>query len=708
MDDYPQALDYLRRYVGDDRAEFRDGQWEAIQTVLQGGRIAVIKRTGWGKSAVYFIAAKLLRDRGEGMALLISPLLSLMRNQIASAARMGVNAVTINCTNVGQWDQVNAQIAENRADLLLISPERLGQEEFFAVLMKLIDRRIALLVVDEAHCISDWGHDFRPDYLRIRQIIRQLPPGLPVLATTATANARVETDLRSQLGPNLRIDRGEMIRLSLKLQNFHIPDLFERMAWLVGVVKRIDGTGIVYVLTKRHAEYLAEWLQANGIDAYAYHSDSGNEPGSRSREELENMLLNNELKVLVATVALGMGFDKPDLAFVIHFHRPASVVHYYQQVGRAGRNLASAFGLLVEGAEDKQICDSFIDGAYPEAADVDAFLEQLRKSAAGLSLMQLYRRLNLKRSQVDQIVKMLEYEDPPPIVYANGTYRLTGTVWTYPAEKIEQLKALRQREQQVMHDYIRTSECLMAFLARELGDNVTAAKKCGQCVNCRGQALIDYHPAPEEVRRAEDFLTRRPIELAPRKRLPAKDLLKSTAGIGYMLGKSGQLLEPGRAMSYYGFGTLGTLVRQGRETGRWDDRLLAGTVQFLREKWFVGVPLPFAWLTGVPSGKHPEFGNDFLPRLAAALGVSYAPALTSTGHKVQPQQTCRNSFAQLANLDGEYQVVPNRIPPGAALLVDDFADSRWTLALTGALLRKAGVPAVYPLALAQYDAYHVE
>ena len=708
MEDFQQALTYLRRYVGDDHAEFRDGQWEAIATVIGGGRLAVIKRTGWGKSAVYFIAAKLLRERGAGLTLLISPLLSLMRNQIASAERMGVRAATINCTNAGDWENINRQLAANQIDILLISPERLGQEEFFGDLMTMIDHRIALLVVDEAHCISDWGHDFRPDYLRIRQLLPLLPAGLPVLATTATANDRVEKDLAAQLGPGLRVDRGAMIRLSLRLQNCLIPDLATRMAWLVEALHRIDGTGIIYVLTKRHAEDLASWLRENGIAAQAYHSDSGGGEDSFSREQLENMLLHNELKALVATVALGMGFDKPDLAFVIHFHRPASVVHYYQQVGRAGRGIQSALGILIEGAEDRQICDSFIDGAYPEENDVTAFMALLRDSPTGLSAAQLYRRLNLKKSQVDQIIKMLEYQNPAPIVWAGQRYRLTAATWSYPTAQVARLKELRQREQQVMHDYLRTSECLMAFLARELGDPATAAQKCGRCANCLGQPLLACPPPPEAIHRAEDFLARRPIELEPRKRLPAKDVLKITTGISYMLGKSHQLAEIGRALAFYGFGTWGNMVRQGRETGHFPEALAPGAARYIQNVWFNGQPLPFTWLTYVPSSSRPQLLADLMPALAEALGLPFAPALISTGRKIRAQKELANSFLQLANLDGEYQVDAAQLQPGPVLLVDDLVDSRWTLALTSALLRKAGVPAVYPFALANYEPHHVE
>lgn len=695
------ALNYLRLLTGNSGAAFHPGQWEAILAVLAGRRQAIIERTGWGKAAVYFIAAKLLRDRGEGPALLISPLLSLMRNQIEAARRMGVNAVTINCTNVKDWDRIKEDLGLGRVDLLLISPERLGMDDFFEELMTLIDRKISLLVVDEAHCISDWGHDFRPDYLRIRQIIGQLSPTLPVLATTATANDRVEQDICRQLGPGLLVTRGAMLRTSLRLQNLIIPDLYERLAWLAGVLKQIDGTGIVYVLTKRHAEDVSEWLNSQDIPAFAYHSDSGSDGQGPSREELENMLLQNRLKALVATVALGMGFDKPDLAFVIHFHRPASVIHYYQQVGRAGRGIADALGILVEGSEDQQIAEYFIRQAFPPPEHVALVLEAIERSPTGLTAQQLYRRLNLKKSQIDQVLKLFQYETPSPVVRKNKSFVRTADPYAFPAEKVASLTELRHREQATMREYLRTGECLMAFLARELDDAVTAGKRCGRCANCLGRPLIDYHPSPEEIRQAADFLQRRPIVIEPRKRLPAKDLMTETRGITYSLTTGKLVMEPGRALSYYNFGSLGKLVKAGYGDGHYGDELVEAAVRLIREKWFPEQPPPFTGVAAVPSSQRPQPVADFARRLAERLHLPFLPVLVATGRKQEKQRSRQSSITRLTNLDGEYRVEPGFAASGDLLLVDDLVESRWTLTLTAALLKKHGVAGrVYPFALA--------
>ncbi len=377
-----QALKLLRMALGDGAAAFRDGQWQAIFSLIQRrARLLVVQRTGWGKSLVYFIATKLLRDRGAGCTILISPLLSLMRNQIAAARRIGIRAETINSTNEAEWQRIEAGLHRNEIDVLLISPERLANDDFVNRCLLPIADRVGLFVVDEAHCISDWGHDFRPDYRRIVRLLRALPRNIPILATTATANDRVVRDIVEQLGPNLEVQRGSLTRASLSLQNINLRSQAERMAWLADLLPALPRSGIVYTLTVRDSERLADWLKSRGIDAEAYYGPMETE----QREALENRLLNNEIKALVSTVALGMGFDKPDLGFVIHYQRPASVVHYYQQVGRAGRAVEEAFGILLNGEEDDAIADYFIRTAFPTPQDVEQLLAAMRTANTALN-----------------------------------------------------------------------------------------------------------------------------------------------------------------------------------------------------------------------------------------------------------------------------------------------------------------------------------
>lgn len=405
----PRALELLRLGSGLPDAEFRESQEDSIRHIVEGkGKLLVVQKTGWGKSFVYFIAAKLLRENGAGPALLISPLLSLMRNQIAAAERMGVRAVTINSSNTADWEGVETQLQNDDVDVLLIAPERLANDDFREEVLPGIAGRVALLVIDEAHCISDWGHDFRPDYRRIERTVRNLPANIQILGTTATANNRVMDDLVEILGPDIAVMRGDLNRPSLFLQTLTMDSPVERLAWLAERLAAIPGSGIIYTLTVRDAEQVTRWLQSCGLAVKSYTSQS------EGREQLEQELLGNQVKALVATVALGMGFDKPDLSFVIHYQTPGSVVHYYQQVGRAGRSVDSAYGVLLSGVEDTEITDFFIRSAFPTRGEVGQILAALAESPQGLTFSEIAAEVNVRWNRIEQAVKLLSLEAPAP------------------------------------------------------------------------------------------------------------------------------------------------------------------------------------------------------------------------------------------------------------------------------------------------------
>ena len=456
--DARRSLELLRLGTNLARAEFRPGQEDAIRHVVEGrGRLLVVQKTGWGKSFVYFIATKLLREQGGGSALLVSPLLALMRNQIGAAERMGVRAATINSDNQDDWAGIEAAVLRNDVDILLIAPERLANERFTTEVLARIADRIALLVIDEAHCISDWGHDFRPDYRRLERIVRTLPPNLRLLATTATANNRVIDDLQSVLGPDLGVSHGDLDRPSLALQTIRLPNQAERLAWMAEQVPTLPGHGIIYTLTVRDAERVAEWLNRRRLTVAAYTGQTGDE-----RPELEQALLENRVKALVATTALGMGFDKPDLSFVIHYQAPGSVVAYYQQVGRAGRALDAAHGVLLSGEEDTDITDYFINSAFPTRDEVEQVLEALKGAPEGLSVPELLARINISMGRVVKTVQLLSLESPTPIAKQGSKWQLTAAnlseeFW----QRADRLTDLRREEQQQMQEYVnlRSGAC---------------------------------------------------------------------------------------------------------------------------------------------------------------------------------------------------------------------------------------------------------
>ena len=681
--DHGRALALLRLGSGIADAEFRADQEDAIRHVVDGhGRLLVVQKTGWGKSFVYFIATALLREQGSGPALLISPLLSLMRNQLAAARRMGLRAATINSDNHDEWSRVEAQLHSNRIDLLLISPERLANDHFRTTVLAPIAARVALLVVDEAHCISDWGHDFRPHYRLIERIVRALPANLRLLATTATANRRVMLDLEQVLGPGLTVSKGDLGRPSLKLQTIRLPSQAERLAWLAENLPRIAGSGIVYTLTIRDAAQVTTWLRSRGLVVESYSSDREEE-----RSALEDALLANQVKALVATTALGMGFDKPDLAFVIHYQAPGSVIAYYQQVGRAGRALAAAHGVLLGGDEDVAINDFFARSAFPEREEVGLILGALEASPDGLSIDDLQNQVNLAKGRIAKVISLLSLESPAAVVKQGSKWTLTATTLSEAFwERATRLVELRRREQAELQEYVALSSGHMEFLVRALDGNPSASAP---------PRLADLPEAvtPDLVQEAVAFLRRTDLPIKPRKQWPPGGM--ATYGLTGRI-RAEHLAEPGKALCIWGDGGWGTLVRRGKyEAGRFDDQLVSACVDLV-QRWGPR-PAP-TWVTCVPSLRHLSLVPDFAGRLADALGLPFHGVLIKTDARPE-QKTMANSTHQARNLDGSL-AAKAPLDPGPVLLIDDMVDSGWTLTVSAWLLRSHGSGVVWPLTLA--------
>ena len=607
------TLILLREMLGADQ-NFRSGQWEAVEAVaIKKERVLVIQRTGWGKSLVYFLSTRLLRQQGYGPTLLISPLLSLMRNQIEMANRIGIRAYTINSGNRSDWNIAQDALNSNECDILLISPERLGSQSFTREILPHIGKKLGLFVVDEAHCISDWGHDFRPDYRRIGRLIQKLDPGVPLLGTTATANTRVINDIQSQFGIKLTTFRGPLGRESLRLQNLYVGSRAERLVWLAENLGKFNGSGIIYCQTVQDTQRVAQWLKQKGFKAEAYHASDELEI---NRPELEAAFMDNKIDILVATVALGMGFDKPDIAYIIHFQRPGSVIAYYQQVGRAGRAIDKAYGILLFGDEDEDIQKFLISNAIPSKKAFQAVHQVLSKHP-GLSFEQILHHLNYAPGMVQRILRLLEVDGVVESVreWNELLYFCTAKEWQYQEGKIKKFTDLRWREWYEINRYAHHNGCLMEYLQRALND--ISAHSCGRCANCQGKGLAADVP-PNMVIEAEDFLKECQILLKPKSRAPAGVLNKKQTIPKHLQNETGQ------SLSYYGDVGWGRMVKEGKYTYNcYHNDLVMAAFHLIRNRWN---PYPFPqWVTSIPSRRHPDLVPQLARKIAGTAGFAVFP-----------------------------------------------------------------------------------
>ncbi len=739
-----EAEAFLRALAGPG-ARLREDQWTAIRALVEDQRRAlVVQRTGWGKSAVYFTATAMLRARGAGPSVIVSPLLALMRNQIDAAARAGIHARTVNSANTDEWEQVYAEVSAGAVDVLLVSPERLNNPGFRDQVLPKLIAAAGMLVVDEAHCISDWGHDFRPDYRRLATLLGELPPGVPVLATTATANARVTRDVAEQLGaghePETLVLRGPLDRRSLHLAVVELPLAQQRLAWLAEHLDELAGTGIIYTLTVAAAHDTASFLRERGFNVAPY---TGRDDHAE-REAAENSLLKNELKALVATSALGMGFDKPDLGFIIHLGAPQSPIAYYQQIGRAGRGVDRADVILLPGREDADIWAYFGSLAFPPEYQVRATIAALAGADRPVSTSALETRVDLSRSRLEMMLKVLDVDGA--VRRVSGGWAATGQDWVYDADRYARVAAERSREQQAMLGYLATRDCRMEYLRRELDD--PAAAPCGRCDNCTGQRWADT-VREADARAAGERLLRPGVEITPRRMWPTgmRDLNVDVSGkIAAELSA-----EPGRA--------LGRLTDLG-----WGPRLralLEADIQVPADMVDAAVRVLAAWdwaarpaaVVAMPSRSHPLLIDSMSRRIAEIGRLEYLGALAyarqpgpsadvpgaaepgadrdgagrpgaglpdaglpdaglpgaseqGVGEEGTGVPGRQNNSAQRLHALWDQLVVPGPLHEaiaqlnGPVLLVDDRIETGWTMTVAARILRGTGAPAVLPFALA--------
>ena len=701
-----EAHDRLSELTGHS-GDFRPGQFEAVSALVeQRRRVLVVQKTGWGKSAVYFLAAQLLRRRGRGVSLIVSPLIALMRDQIAAAERAGVRAQAVNSANAHEWDSVLAALEADELDVLLISPERLANPKFRLEVLPGLLQRLGMLVIDEAHCISDWGHDFRPDYRRIGEIVANLSSEVPVLATTATANSRVVDDVAAQLSPErtgnesdrdrpsshpyVMILRGGLSRDSLRLGVLKLEDSEQRIAWLTEHLSKLSGSGIIYTLTVSQAEDIAHHLNSHGHEVASYTGKT--DPDERA--QLEGALKANRVKALVATSALGMGFDKPDLGFVVHLGAPSSPVSYYQQIGRAGRAVQNADVLLLPGTEDVRIWEHFAQASMPSQQRADAVLNAL-STEQPLSSAKLEVAVDIRRSPLELLLKVLEVDGA--VRRVSGGWLATGRQWLYDAERYGNILQLRRDEQQAMLDYQRLGpgQCRMVFLATALDDDEAAP--CGRCDTCADP----WYPQEIEhsaVVEARTSLDRVGVTIAPRKQWPT-----GLDALGIPLKgrlKPDEVAEEGRALARLSDLAWGPAVRDAlqSEDATVPDQLMQAAVRVLAEWDWDRRP---AVVVSVPSARHPQRVGSLAEGLARIGQLPYVGTLQwqSGGPTGSPEA---NSAFRLAGLLDRFAVpedIASRIRGAVVLLVDDEVVSRWTMTVTARELRSAGAEAVLPFAL---------
>ena len=703
-----EAERHLRALVGSDGARLREDQWQAVAALVEQSRRAlVVQRTGWGKSAVYFVATALLRARGRGPTVIVSPLLALMRNQVAAAERAGIHAVTINSTNPQDWAQTYAAVQAGDVDVLLVSPERLNNPDFRDLVLPDLAAGAGLVVVDEAHCISDWGHDFRPDYRRIRTLLAQLPAGTPVLATTATANARVTADVAEQLSlsgsralGDVLVLRGSLDRASLHLGVLQLSTSVQRVAWLAEHLGSFSGSGIIYCLTVSATQDVAALLRTHGHDVRAYSGQT--EPAERLAAEDD--LLNNRVKALVATSALGMGFDKPDLGFVVHLGAPPSPIAYYQQVGRAGRGVAKATCVLLPGREDREVWDYFASLSFPPAAQVQQTLQTLGEAGGPLSTARLETQVELRRSRLEAMLKVLDVDGA--VRRVRGGWEATGQPWTYDEERYARVAQTRTTEQRAMLEYATTTSCRLAYLRDQLDDPELELRgqnrpdRCGRCDTCGGLSL-DATVSPVAAEQADELLHQPGVVLDPRRMWPS-----GMPELGVELSgriPASEQAAPGRAVGRLTDLGWGSALRELFAAGAPDSEVPVPLRRALAEvmsAWGLSPDERPDCLVGFESLSHPVLTEHLLAGLGAFTGLPVAARFTlasdaPTGHGAV------NSALRLATVAKRYALSdPAAVTGRRVLLVDDRTVTGWTLAVAARQLRLAGADAVLPLVLA--------
>jgi ATP-dependent DNA helicase RecQ len=660
-----EAENKLKKIFGFDR--FYDTQWDAIEKILQGKRILLIEKTGFGKSLCYQFPATQL----EGTTVIFSPLIALMRDQVKKLNALGLSA---KCINSNQTDEENNQIIketkENRIKILYIAPERMENYEWLETSRQL---KLAMVVIDEAHCISVWGHDFRPSFRRIVSLVQLLPFNFPVLATTATATKRVEKDILGQMGGNTISIRGNLLRNNFHLRVIRVESEDEKMAWLGANIHKIPGNGIIYTGTRINTKIYSNWFEYLGISSIHYNAGLDGE----LRRDIEEGLLNNRWKCVVSTNALGMGIDKPDIRFIIHTQIPASPIHYYQEIGRAGRDGKPTYAILFYNAKDVDLPKAFIEGARPSVEEYKKVMDALKQEPLGER--HLIRKTNLKQTQV-RVIKsdLMDQKIIREVKYGRDKkYEYQFDAPELDTKSFEALRNAKMQDLGKMIEYAETDKCRMKFLCDYLGDSLNS--NCGKCDNDLNKQII--------VNFTRDWRTR--IESFRGDDFPVLEVETTRTN-----------LVNGVAASYYGFSNVGATIHRCKyeNGGDFPDFLLKLTLKVFRKKWGNE---KFDLIVYVPPTESGNLVKNFAEKISTILNFPISHNLKKQ-RATEPQKVFQNSLLKKENISEAFEYTrPDEVDGKSILLIDDIYDSGATIKELGKVFTNLGAVKIAPLVIAK-------
>ncbi|HAT81528.1 MAG TPA: RecQ family ATP-dependent DNA helicase [Flavobacterium sp.] len=647
--------------------KFYDEQWLTIDKILKGEKVLLIEKTGFGKSLCFQFPATVF----NGITVIFSPLIALMRDQVKKLTALGIAA---KCINSEQTPEENTQIIndakQGKIKILYIAPERQENSEWIEATRQM---NLTMVVVDEAHCISVWGHDFRPAFKRIINLVKLLPKGLPVLATTATATKRVELDVAQQIGNNILTIRGNLMRDNFKLFVVKVASEDEKLIWLGKNLNNLPGSGILYTGTRVDTEIYSKWFENLKISSTAYNAGLD----ADSRIAIENGLMSNKWKCIISTNALGMGIDKPDIRFIIHTQIPQSPIHYYQEIGRAGRDGQPSYIILFYNPEDRKLPEAFIEGGRPAIKKYERVINAVKSELLGER--DLMKRTNLKQNQI-RVIKADLIEQGiirEVMIGKSKKYEFVPNSQPLNTKAFEELRNAKLTDLENMIEYVETDKSRMKFLCDYLGDN--SNHTFTNCDNT-GEKKITVSVTPEWTEKLQNFRE----DYFPELEVESK----------------GSNILNGVASSYYGVSNVGATLHRSKyeQGGDFPDFLLKLVLKAFRKKYGQE---KFDLVVYVPPTSSGDLVKNFAIKVSQVLKFPISHNLVKA-RQTKEQKIFENGYLKTDNVNGAFTfTTPNDINGKSILLVDDIFDSGATLKEVGKLLTNFGAVKIAPIVIAR-------